>query len=44
METIVVIEGWFRIDARPFFSGVIKEVKKWIKMFQHHLVDHVVNK
>ncbi|ESO06976.1 hypothetical protein HELRODRAFT_171011 [Helobdella robusta] len=43
MEPFTLIENWFRIDAKPFLTSLLREVNKWIKMMRRHLANHVVN-
>ena len=38
-----MIDKWFRIDNKPFKSGLLNTIKKWSYMFKQHLMDDIVN-
>merc|ERR1712142_1086236 len=43
IDPIAVIDGWFRVDAKPFKQALLNIIKRWSLMFKQHLIDHVVN-
>ncbi|XP_032831905.2 dynein axonemal heavy chain 9 isoform X1 [Petromyzon marinus] len=43
LEPSTTVEGWLRVDARPFKASLLNVIKRWSLMFKQHLVDHVTN-
>ena len=41
---VEVVDGWFRVDARPFKQALLNTTKRWSFMFKQHLIDHVTNR
>ncbi|XP_047143157.1 dynein beta chain, ciliary isoform X1 [Hydra vulgaris] len=40
---IVIFDGWFRVDVKPFKQALLNIVKRWSFMFKQYLIDHVQN-
>jgi dynein heavy chain len=43
LEDIRLIDKWFRVDSKPFKTGLLNTIKKWSYMFKQHLMDDVTN-
>ena len=43
LNDITLIDKWFRIDSKPFKTGLLNTVKKWSFMFKQHLMDDITN-
>ena len=43
LNDITLIDKWFRIDGKPFKTGLLNTIKKWSYMFKQHLMDDVTN-
>lgn len=43
IEPICILDGWFRVDAKPFKQALLNIIKRWSYMFKQHLIDHVTN-
>ncbi|XP_069917496.1 dynein axonemal heavy chain 9 isoform X2 [Oryctolagus cuniculus] len=43
LEPVKVIDGWMKIDVRPFKASLLNVIKRWSLTFKQHLVDHVTN-
>jgi dynein heavy chain len=43
LSDITLIEKWFRIDSKPFKTGLLNTIKKWSYMFKQHLMDDITN-
>ncbi|VDM35615.1 unnamed protein product [Hydatigera taeniaeformis] len=43
MEEVVLVEPWFKINAKPFKQGLSNCVKRWSLLFKNYLVDFVTN-
>ncbi|XP_062848433.1 dynein axonemal heavy chain 11 [Trichomycterus rosablanca] len=41
LEDWRVLDGWFRVDTRPFKTKLLNTIKKWSWMFKEHLISHV---
>lgn len=43
IDPVCTIDGWFRVDAKPFKQALLNIIKRWSFMFKQHLIDHVTN-
>lgn len=43
MEEIILVEPWFKIDAKRFKHSLINCVKRWSLLFKKYLVDVVAS-
>ncbi|GAB1597647.1 dynein beta chain, ciliary isoform X1, partial [Argonauta hians] len=43
IKVVMLFDHWFRVDLRPFKSGLLNIIKKWSFMFKQHLVNHVID-
>ncbi|XP_058532038.1 dynein axonemal heavy chain 9 isoform X2 [Ochotona princeps] len=43
LEPVKVMDGWMKIDVRPFKASLLNVIKKWSLTFKQHLVDSVTN-
>ena len=44
IDPIEIVDGWFRIDGKPFKQALLNIIKRWSFMFKQHLIDHVTNR
>jgi hypothetical protein len=43
LDPVCTIDGWFRVDAKPFKQALLNIIKRWSFMFKQYLIDHVTN-
>ncbi|VDK33899.1 unnamed protein product [Taenia asiatica] len=43
MEEVVLVEPWFKINAKPFKQGLSNCVKRWSLLFKNYLIEFVTN-
>ncbi|NXY11890.1 DYH9 protein, partial [Pteruthius melanotis] len=43
MQPVRAVQGWLRLDARPFKAALLNEIKRWSLVFKQHLLDHVTH-
>ncbi|NXF83974.1 DYH9 protein, partial [Sclerurus mexicanus] len=43
MEPLSTFHSWVRVNARPFKTSLMNEIKRWSLMFKQHLLDHVTH-
>lgn len=43
MEEVVLVERWFKINAKPFKHGLSNCVKRWSLLFKNYLIEFVTS-
>ncbi|NXW79744.1 DYH9 protein, partial [Hirundo rustica] len=43
VQPVRAVQGWLRLDARPFKAALLNEIKRWSLVFKQHLLDHVTH-
>ncbi|XP_015211854.2 dynein axonemal heavy chain 17 [Lepisosteus oculatus] len=43
LENSKVLDGWLRIDCRPFKQALLNTIKRWSLMFKQYLIKRVTN-
>lgn len=43
-EDFRIIEGWLKVDMKPFKISLLNIIKKWSWMFKEHLLRFVIDR